>query len=158
MGAVAMAGVVETAYLSWNKLMGSAGGLAFCGIDSSSAASGGASSCGSVLNGPYSVIPGTEIPLAVLGLVAYASVAFLALSPTWKSDANNAASTGGGEAAVVDDDGQNRILLTALTTLMGIFSVFLMTLLYGVLHESCAYCVTSAVLSITLAKKENMYQ
>jgi hypothetical protein len=49
------------------------------------------------------------------------------------------------------DDSNNRLQLAAVTTAMGIFSVFLMTILYS-MHEVCVWCITSAILSITLAK------
>jgi uncharacterized membrane protein len=124
MGTVAWAGVLETGYLTWSKL--AASGETFCGSD-----------CASVLNGPYAYLPGTGVPLASLGLAAYSAVAFLALTPVVLG------------APEKEDD--NRLLLTATCTTMGIFSVFLMTLLFGVLKESCAFCVASAVFSISLA-------
>jgi Vitamin K epoxide reductase family len=75
--------------------------------------------------------------LAALGLVAYSVVALLALLPLLVSDST--------------DDTENRIWLTAATTTMGTFSVFLMSILFGVLHTSCPYCLLSAVLSIGMA-------
>ena len=128
LGAIATLGVVETSYLTWTKL--AADGQTFCGMD-----------CASVLNGPYATVPGVGIPLAALGLVAYTTVAFLALGPL----------VPGGNSSD-DNDEDNRIWLTAVSTTMGVFSVFLMSLLFGVLKESCYFCVASAVLSISLAK------
>lgn len=125
-GTIASLGVIETGYLTWTKI--AAGGETFCGAD-----------CASVLNGPYATVPGLGIPVATLGLVAYSGVAFLALGPLIF-----------GSSPEREDD--NRLWLTALSTTMGVFSVFLMTLLFGVLKESCPFCVFSAVLSISLAK------
>lgn len=126
LGAIATLGVVETGYLTWTKL--AADGQTFCGMD-----------CASVLNGPYASVPGVGIPLAALGLVAYSIVAFLALGPLVQGENSN-------------NDDDNRIWLTAVSTTMGVFSVFLMSLLFGVLKESCYFCVASAVFSISLAK------
>ncbi|GAX29115.1 hypothetical protein FisN_7Hh288 [Fistulifera solaris] len=127
-GGIAAAGTLETVFLTYSKLTESSAAEQLCSI------TGG--SCSSVLNGPYAVIPGSEIPLAAVGVVAYATVATLALGPTLANK----------------DDDNNRILLTALATAMGVFSVFLMTLLFGVLKESCAFCVASAIFSISMAK------
>jgi uncharacterized membrane protein len=123
---MASLGALETAYLTYTKFTGSSPAL--CGAD------GG---CISVLAGPYAVIPFTGIPLAVLGLVAYSTVAILTLLPLM------------GDATT--DDSENRIWLAAATTTMGTFSVFLMSLLFGVLHEPCPFCIASAGLSIGMA-------
>lgn len=127
-GGMASIGILETSYLTYTKL--ATGISALCGTDGS---------CSSVLSGPYSVIPTTNIPLSGLGLLGYVTVASLAFWPlmsnNWKED-------------VEDDDTQNRILLTAGVTALGTFSIFLMSILFGVLHESCIFCVTSATLSI----------
>jgi uncharacterized membrane protein len=125
MGSVATLGVLETAFLTYSKLSGPS--LDICGT---------AGDCASVLNGPYSVIPFTDIPLASLGLAAYLVTTYLALEPV---------------VFEKDDTDFNRIALLAITTAMGTLSVFLMTLVYGVLKTSCLYCLASACLSITLA-------
>jgi uncharacterized membrane protein len=123
LGSIASLGSLETAYLTLSKLSGSE---LLCSTDGH---------CTDVLNGPYASIPGTEIPLAALGLVAYSMVAALAFAPRQPAGEDT-----------------NRILLTALTTAMGVFSVFLMAILFGVLKQSCPYCVVSAILSVSLAK------
>jgi len=134
-GAISALGAVETAYLTYSKLAGVAES-AFCG-----AASGAGGSCGSVLNGPYSTLPipggSGEIPLALLGFIAYAAVAVLAVGPLVLHQ---------------EDDADNRIWLTATTTSMAVFSAFLMAVLFGVLKETCAFCVASAIFSLSLAK------
>jgi uncharacterized membrane protein len=131
MGSLASLGAIETAYLTWSKAApGTSSSLLFC-----SSMDGSASDCGSILNGPYSTIPGTSIPLAAIGCVAYVTVAFLSLGPLldrrFESDSN-------------------RLLLTTVVTMMGVFSVFLISLLFGVLHESCLYCIASAIFSLSL--------
>lgn len=133
MGAVASLGAIETAYLTFSKLTGGGGGMEqFCGVSGD---------CGSVLSGPYAVVPGTDIPLALMGFVAYTVTAALALGPVLQNQTDDAA-----------DDSDNRVQLTALSTAMGVFSVFLMALLFGVLKESCTFCIASATFSIVLAK------
>ena len=137
MGAIAGAGVLETAYLTYTEL---AGKTVLCPASSEA---GAASSCASVLTGPYAHIPGTDIPIAALGFLAYSTVLGLAVSPLLRKVDEDSSS---------DDDSLNRVALTAVTTTMGVFSIFLMTFLFGVLHQSCAYCVASALFSIVLAK------
>jgi uncharacterized membrane protein len=142
MGAVAGAGVVETAYLTYIKLAGlDASATALCRAFSNEDGGMGRGTCGNVLSGPYSTMPGTGVPLATLGLLAYASVAYLALSPLLDPP----------RAGDSDRDLNNRVALTAITTFMGVFSVFLVSLLLGVLKEQCAYCFLSAAFSISLA-------
>ena len=136
-----MAGVLETGYLTYNKLMAGTASqsLLFCNTASSSAGS----SCTDVLNGPYSTIPFTDIPLATLGCLAYTAVAGLALWPVLSQSEN--------DDNITNNDDFNRIALTTITTAMGTFSIFLMTLLYGVLQTPCPYCVFSAFCSVMLA-------
>lgn len=130
MGGIAMAGALETAFLTYEKLSGGISNL--CGTDGN---------CNAVLTGPYSHVPFTEIPLSVAGLVAYTVVAFLALQPL--AAASDAGST---------DDSQNRVFLTTATTAMATFSIGLMILLFGVLQTTCPYCIFSATCSVLLAK------
>lgn len=132
---VASLGAMETGYLTYVKLANQASPTLFCGSTQSAAMS-----CDQVLNGPYSNLPFFEqVPLAALGVVAYSSVVGLALWPL----------NGNPDDPV--DDTQNRIFLTALTTAMGTFSIFLMTLLFSVLQANCPYCVFSAADSFLLA-------
>ena len=126
MGSIASAGALETGYLTYTKLSGDLSPL--CGVNGD---------CNSVLSGPYSNVPFTEIPIAGLGFLAYTSVVALAFAPLLRKE--------------MSDDSFNRLLLANITTAMGIFSIFLMTLLYGVLHTNCPFCVFSAICSIFLA-------
>jgi uncharacterized membrane protein len=74
-GSIATVGAMDTAYLTYSKIIvsqSSSDGGILCGIDGD---------CNTVLNGPYSTLPYTDIPLAALGFVAYASVIALALGP-----------------------------------------------------------------------------
>ena len=135
MGGIACVGASEMAYLVFNKLSNN-NNLLLCGNTDTASTSG----CGSVLDGPYSLIPGTDIPLSLLGFVAYATAAFLALAPMLSANLSE------------EDESINRLLLAAITTAMGVFSVFLMALLLGVLKETCVFCFASAVFSVALAK------
>jgi uncharacterized membrane protein len=126
MGSVATLGILETSLLTYYKFSGPS--LDLCGTSGD---------CSSVWNGPYSVLPSTDIPLSALGFAAYAITALLALAPILTS--NNS------------EDDNNRMALLSLTTAMATFSIFLLSLLYGVLHTSCPYCLASACFSILLA-------
>ena len=144
MGGIALAGAIETGYLTYNKLFQGVDGLPFCDVD------GGG--CNDILSGPYSYVPFTEIPLSALGFLAYCSVAFLALSPLFSATTTTMNDENGGAVVVGDDDMPNRVALLGVTTTMGTFSIFLMALLFGVLQTTCPYCVFSAACSIILAK------
>jgi uncharacterized membrane protein len=127
MGSIAAVGAIETGYLTLNKLQGRA--LPFCGVD------GG---CNDILNGSYSVVPFTQVPLSAIGFVAYLSVLGLSLFPLLSNEERL-------------DDIQNRIFLTSISTAMATFSIFLLTLLFGVLQSECPFCEISAACSISLA-------
>jgi uncharacterized membrane protein len=134
MGTLALAGLVETSFLTYSKYFPDGNSVLqeICGLNGD---------CSSVLNGPYSIIPGTSsVPLALLGVLAYGTVAVLALQPLVEQDYDN------------NNEDANRVLLAATSTGMGVFSACLMVLLFGVLHQNCGLCVTSAVCSILLAK------
>lgn len=121
MAGTASLGVIETAYLTYNKLQGYD---TLCGIDAS---------CGNVLNGPYALLFGTGFPLSALGLASYAVAVILCLTPNYDIDDTN-----------------NRIALLCVSTSLATFSSFLVYLLFGILHASCPYCMASAILSWTL--------
>jgi len=127
MAGVAMAGAVETGYLTYQKMSGGIDSL--CGVDGQ---------CQSVLQGSYSNLPYTDIPLSLLGFLAYTAVVVLAIEPLLDDEPQ--------------DDLQNRVALTSITTAMGTFSVGLMIILFGVLQASCPYCLFSATCSVVLAK------
>jgi uncharacterized membrane protein len=161
MAGIACLGVLETSYLTYTKFFTASHLPAFCGSDESTVfGSSSSSACESVLTGPYSTIPFTDIPLPVLGVIAYVLVVYLSLSPLSRQRASASGSPDDDTFPLQEqhpplldeDDKQNRILLTSLTTVMGTFSVFLMVILFGVLHQTCPYCIFSAACSITLAQ------
>lgn len=145
--AISSLGILETAYLTYDKVQyvskGSAASLvsALC----SSTEQGGGGSCNDVLHGPYASlhIGALDIPLSVLGMMAYTMVFSLSIFPLLFNENE--------EERVVVPDGQNRIALLGVTTLMASFSVYLVSLLVGVLHASCLFCFLSAGLSVSMA-------
>jgi uncharacterized membrane protein len=144
MGGIAAFGTLETVYLTFVEVTsGPKGQLLFC----SSLSEMNGSSCNAILSGPYSHIPGTEIPLAFAGGIAYTIVFVLAITPLLQSTATLSNQFTGTD----ENDAINRVLLLGVTTTMGAFSIFLMSILFNVLHQSCLYCITSAICSIGLA-------
>ena len=142
------AGLLETAYLTYDKLSANADG----GGDQTASlvgalctATGGG--CTDVLDGPYATLSvgGAEVPLAALGAAAYGTVLALSALPLIRPrDGDD-----GDRSAVID--GNNRIALLGMTTLMASFSAYLVSLIVGVLHTTCLLCFVSAGLSTALA-------
>jgi len=136
MAAISAAGMAETAYLTYSKLFAPGGLPDICGTNQ----------CGDVLTGPYSSIhlAGADIPLSVFGFAAYTLTTMLALLPLMNGSIRE------GSDDVENLDSANRIALLATTTFQATFSSFLVSILYGVLHASCPFCIASAILSILL--------
>ena len=151
LGILSAIGTIETAYLTYDKLTFSSGGAtsslvsALCTASDNNSGSS-SSSCGDILHGPYSSfhLGGTlDVPLSSLGMIAYMIIFVLAIQPLFmyeRIDDNRA----------VLDSG-NRIALLGGTTLMASFSMYLVTILVGVLHTSCLFCFISAGLSTSMA-------
>ena len=152
--AISSLGILETAYLTFDKMQFSAKKSTtslVSALCNSSSSSGGGGSCNDVLHGPYSAlhVGAFDIPLSLLGMVAYTIAFCLSILPLAFYERND---NGGGENAVLAiPDAQNRIALLGVTTLMASFSVYLVSLLVGVLHATCLFCFLSAVLSVSMA-------
>lgn len=160
-------GILETAYLTYDKIQysklgggvrgGGASSLVSAFCSSTEQGSGGSGSCNDVLHGPYASLHlGTiDIPLSLLGMTAYTMVFSLAIIPLLFNESNvdndDDVATDVSAAVVTVPDAQNRIALLGSTTLMASFSVYLVSLLIGVLHTSCLFCFVSAGLSISMA-------
>ncbi|WP_445174968.1 vitamin K epoxide reductase family protein [Microcoleus sp.] len=129
MGAIAALGVVETAYLTIAKLTT---GSVICPT----------SGCDKVLNSPYATVFGT-VPLSLLGCLAYLSIAILALAPK----AVNPNTNKGLHSQLENKTWQALFIITAA---MVIFSTYLMYLMAFEIKELCIYCISSAVLSLSL--------
>ena len=158
LGAISSLGLLETAYLTYDKLQYSLHGkssaivAALCSAATNAAANGRGGTCNDVLHGPYASrhlggtgADGLEIPLSALGMGAYAVIFVLAVFPLFYSETSEKH----GPPTIVDAG--NRIALLAGTTLMASFSMYLISLLLGVLHATCPFCFLSAGLSISLA-------
>ena len=152
LAALAALGLLETAGLTYDKLAPPApgGGAGLAGA--LCAAAGPASACDDVLRGPYASVTlgSVAVPLASLGAAAYALALALAAAPLLRPPPADPTAGDGGEAAVVAD-GNNRVALLGVTTLLASFSVYLVSLLTGVLHAFCPLCLASAGLSFALA-------
>ena len=129
MGAIAALGVVETAYLTIAKLTT---GSVICPT----------SGCDKVLNSPYATVFGT-VPLSLLGCLAYLSIAILALAPK----AVNPNTNKGLHSQLENKTWQALFIITAA---MVIFSSYLMYLMAFEIKELCIYCISSAVISLSL--------
>ena len=129
MGAIAAIGVVETAYLTIAKFTT---GSVICPT----------SGCDKVLNSPYATVFGT-VPLSLLGCLAYLSIAILALAPK----AVNPNTNKGLHSQLQNKTWQALFIITAA---MVIFSSYLMYLMAFEIKELCIYCISSAVLSLSL--------
>ena len=115
--ALATLGAAETGFLSWDKLGGGGGVETLC------AATGGG--CADVLSGPWSSVAG--VPLALVGLLAYSSMAVLAAAPLLGL---------GGEAGEESPSGLSTgDALIAGSATMASFSGCLMLLLLLVIQE-----------------------
>lgn len=134
LAAIAGVGFAETAYLTVQKVFFGAANI--CGTRG----------CQEVLSGPFSSVAG--IPLTLPGSLAYASVALLALVPLYLMREGEGGEVAR-EAQVVDT--YSRMALVAVTTSMAVFSGYLMLVLALVIGSPCPYCITSAVLSTSLA-------
>lgn len=129
MGAIAAIGVVETAYLTIAKFTT---GSVICPT----------SGCDKVLNSPYATVFGT-VPLSLLGCLAYLSIAILALAPK----AVNPNTNKGLHSQLENKTWQALFIITAA---MVIFSSYLMYLMAFEIKELCIYCISSAVISLSL--------
>ena len=129
MAAIAAIGVVETAYLTIAKFTT---GSVICPT----------SGCDKVLNSPYATVFGT-VPLSLLGCLAYLSIAILALAPKAVNPNTN-------KGLHSQLENKTWPALFIITAAMVIFSSYLMYLMAFEIKELCIYCISSAVLSLSL--------
>lgn len=126
--AIASVGAVETAYLTWVKLTG---GSAAC-------PTGG---CNEVLNSPYASVFG--LPLTLFGLLAYLSMATIAIAPLLVDPHSQ-------KSLRINLEEQTRLLMFALSTAMVVFSGYLMNIMVFEIGEWCPYCIASALFAASL--------
>ena len=132
---LSLAGASETAYLSLNHATLSSGSP----LSSHFYSLCGHGECSSVLSSPYATIPLLDIPLSTVGFCGYALLFLLSFIPLL----HNGKRTQGLEF--------NSAAILSISGTMGVFSLYLMYLLTAVLQEYCAFCYTSAGLSISIA-------
>lgn len=98
---------------------------------------GGGGDCDKVLNSPWGTLLGQ--PLSLFGFLCYATVLVLALLPLLlKGDARR------------ELLGRSRWALFLLTAAMAVFSLVLMTVMLFKIKAVCAFCILSALLSLSL--------
>lgn len=129
MGALATAGVVDTAYLTITKLL--------LNQNPSCPVHG----CEDVLNSPYANVFG--LPLSLWGLLAYFTMAALALGPLLLKSVSKS-------SQLEQIEHWTALFLFIGATAMASFSGCLMYVLATQLHAFCPYCIFSAVLSLSL--------
>jgi uncharacterized membrane protein/glutaredoxin len=125
--AIASVGALGTAYLTILKL---SGGAAAC-----------AAGCGRVLSSPYATVFG--LPLTLFGFLAYAGMGVMALAPLAINPEKNRELRQNLETWTWQ-------LLFVGAAAMTVFSGYLMYLLAARIQAVCLYCITSAVLSVSL--------
>ena len=149
---LSLIGMAETGYLSYLKLFDPAGISKICGGDVGDDLAASISSCSSVLNSPYATIhvnDETNIPLTIVGFLAYTTVATLSAYPLIDAQ-NNKQIISSQQQGEEELNVNNRIAILCTTTSMATFSSFLLSLLFNTLHQSCAYCILSAGLSLSM--------
>lgn len=128
LGAIAILGSVLTAYLTVIEMTG---GEAACPTNG----------CNIVLASPYAQLFG--VPLPLFGCLGYISMAIFALGPLVVDKQRNK------DLRLWLED-TTWLLLFAGGCAMTVFSAYLMYLLIFEIQAFCPYCVTSAILSVSL--------
>jgi uncharacterized membrane protein len=124
MAIVAGLGLLDTSYITYEKLTNQASGICQAG-------------CSTVLNSPYAEILGQ--PLALFGVGAYLTVLILAIAP-WV----------GGSDRQSQLTQATQLPLFLITGSMALFSGYLMYLLTTEIQAICYFCIASALFSTTL--------
>ncbi len=132
-GAIAIAGAILTAYLTFTKLTG---GEPVCNFEATAGAG-----CGGVLNSPYATVFG--LPLSLFGCLAYLSMAGFALIPLGISQEQN-------KNLKKQLENTTWWLLLAGSIAMAVFSAYLMYVLATEIKTVCPYCIGSALFSLSL--------
>lgn len=126
--AIAILGLLETAYLTIAEFAGKAAEL--CPT----------AGCRDVLESPYAKVFG--LPLTLFGCLAYTTVAVIALSPLLLNKF---------KPNLFRDWEQNSWLwLLAVTTCMAVSSSYLMYVMFFKIQGLCPYCLISALFSLSL--------
>jgi uncharacterized membrane protein len=124
MAIVAGLGLLDTSYITYEKLTNQASGICQAG-------------CSTVLNSPYAEILGQ--PLALFGVGAYLTVLILTIAP-WV----------GGSDRQPQLTQATQLPLFLISGSMALFSGYLMYLLTTEIQAICYFCIASALFSTTL--------
>jgi uncharacterized membrane protein len=124
MGAIALLGLIDTAYITYEKLSNQASSIC-------------QESCSTVLNSSYAVVLGQ--PLALFGMGAYGVMLLLAVVPLVVPEEKRAGAIGA-----------TRLPLFLGAAAMALFSGYLMYLLATEIHAVCYFCIASAIFSVSL--------
>lgn len=117
---LAVVGVIDSAYLSWVKIIHAE---VYCG---------GSGSCQTVANSPYSEVAG--IPIAIFGLAAYLLIiGLLFLEGRGKFWQQN-----------------SPLIIFGVTLAGTIYSIYLTYIEVAVIYAICPYCVVSAIVMALL--------
>lgn len=128
-GAIAGLGILNTGYLTFEKLTG---GNPVCTTPEN------VKGCVDVLSSPWGSVFGQ--PLALFGLLAYISMLFLALSPlAWQNN-----------KALKSIENLTWWLLLVGAIAMSVFSAYLMYILAFELKAVCWYCIASALFAVSM--------
>jgi uncharacterized membrane protein len=122
-GVIALLGVVNTGYLTWQKLSQTPG---LCS----------AGGCNTVLASDYASFAG--IPLTLMGLLSYVAIAVMAFAPSFIDPQSK-------RSAHQQLNTVTWLAMLALATGIAIFSGYLMILLAYVIKAACPFCIFSAI-------------
>lgn len=138
-GAIAVVGLILTAYLTITKLLG---GEVACTVNASQGAG-----CDGVLNSayayPFDPQGKTGPPLSLFGSLAYLVMGILALAPLTVSAEDK-------KKLRLKLEENSWLLILALSFAMATFSAYLMSILAFELQTVCYYCIGSALFSLSL--------
>ncbi len=130
-GAIAGLGILNTGYITYNKLFSAA----------VACPTGG---CEKVLESPYAVVPGLNLPLSLFGFLAYLAMAVFALAPLAVNPEKN-------RSLRKSLEEKTWILLFAGATAMLLFSGYLMYIMFSKfianfgINGLCYFCLASAL-------------
>jgi len=137
---LSLVGALETSYLSAAKFTSNT----VAGICSGE-------SCNNALSGPYASLPILNIPLSLLGCIAYCVIAFLSFNELLSFTLSSASPSPNNDTNSISSNENTKEILLAFTTAMATFSIYLLSILTFILHTTCLYCSLSAFLSFSLA-------
>jgi uncharacterized membrane protein len=132
---VALLGILDTAYITYEKWVAQGSGLCQSG-------------CSTVLNSPYAELWGQ--PLALFGLVAYGTIALVAGLPLLLDPVDETLPLSSSTQMKSPLRDRTWLPLFIATAAMVVFSSYLMYLLAFDLHALCYFCIASALFSLTL--------